>query len=294
MRNVTRFVTFCDMPRVSVVIPTYNRKELLARALDSVFSQTCPADEVIVIDDGSTDGTRQYIAEEYPSVLIHFQEHSGVSSARNRGIRLSQFEWIAFLDSDDEWLPGKLESQLNFIRRNPFCKVCHTDEIWIRSGVRVNPKLKHEKSGGLIYEKCLQLCAMSPSSVIIHRDVFRSVGVFDEEFPVCEDYDLWLRITSRYPVDYLDEKLVLKYGGHEDQLSRTYSALDQYRIQALERMLNSQNLTVSEREQTLKVLLEKARIYLNGALKRQRHKEAARIQSVISRHEREFISVLNV
>ena len=282
------------MPRVSVVIPAYNRKRLLGRALDSVFSQTCPADEVIVIDDGSTDGTRQNIAAEYPSVLIHIQEHSGVSSARNRGIRLSQFEWIALLDSDDEWLPRKLESQLNFIRRNPFSKVCHTDEVWIRNGVRVNPKLKHEKCGGLIYEKCLRLCAMSPSSVIIHRDVFQSTGMFDEEFPVCEDYDLWLRITSRYPVDYLDEKLVVKYGGHEDQLSQTYTALDQYRIHALERMLDSQYLTESEREQTLKVLLEKSRIYLNGAVKRQRYEEAARIQSVIRRHERDFISVLSV
>ncbi len=101
-------------------------------------------------------------------------------------------------------------------------RVCHTDEIWIRNGRRVNARKKHGKKGGWIFQHCLPLCAMSPSSIMIHRDVFTALGGFDERLPACEDYDLWLRITARYPVLFTRQPLIEKYGGHDDQLSRKY------------------------------------------------------------------------
>ncbi|MGB7490221.1 MAG: glycosyltransferase family A protein, partial [Thermoanaerobaculia bacterium] len=193
---------------VSVVIPTFDRASVLARAVDSVVAQTHSPAEVIVVDDGSTDDTAELVERRFPSVRLLRQENRGVSAARNRGIEASGGEWIALLDSDDEWRPSKLERQMSGLEERPELRVCHTDEIWIRQGRRVNPRQIHAKHGGWIFEHCLPLCAMSPSSILIHRSIFEVVGMFDEELPACEDYDLWLRICSRYPVLYVDEPLV--------------------------------------------------------------------------------------
>ena len=181
---------------ISVVIPTYNRRDLLNRALLSVFAQGLLPTEIIVIDDGSTDGTALMIAKEFPSVRYYRQENVGVSSARNLGIHHAKGDWLAFLDADDEWLPNKLSQQSKALLSTPESKVCHTEEMWIRNGIRVNPAKKYAKTGGWIFNKCLLLCAISPSTVMIHRSVFDAIGVFDTDFPVCEDYDLWLRITA--------------------------------------------------------------------------------------------------
>lgn len=255
---------------VSVVIPTFDRQSVLPRALESVLAQTRPVDEIIVVDDGSTDGTAAMVADEFPMARLVGQENLGVSAARNRGIELATGEWIAFLDSDDEWKPEKIERQLLALAAHPMDRVCHTDEIWIRHHRRVNPRRKHAKFGGSIYRYCLPLCAMSPSSILIHRSVFDEVGVFDEDLPACEDYDLWLRICARLPVHYLDQALVVKYGGHPDQLSRRIWGLDRYRVRALEKILESGVLDDEDREATLRVLLEKIEIFLSGAEKRQR------------------------
>ena len=199
---------------VSVIIPTYNRCQLLRRALLSIYKQTVQADEIIIIDDGSTDSTRKMLGKEFPEVKYTFQENTGVSAARNMGVRQAIGEWFAFLYSDDEWLPNKLEKQLESLEKNPDMRICNSDEIWKRNGVRVNPKNKHNKKGGWIFQHCLPLCAMSPSSIIIHCSVFAQVGLFDLALPACEDYDLWLRITARYPVLFIDHPLIVKYGGH--------------------------------------------------------------------------------
>jgi len=225
---------------ISVVIPSFNRAETLVRALDSLMCQNPhgfgPKIEIIVVDDGSTDNTRHVLAQQFPSVRVLYQENQGVSAARNAGIDLATGEWIAFLDSDDEWLPHKLSAQFSLLQKSGL-KVCHTQEIWIRNGVRVNQMNKHEKSGGWIFERCLPLCAMSPSSIIIHRDVFTEVGVFDESLPACEDYDLWLRIASQYEVAYVERACINKYGGHADQLSQQYWGMDRFRVIALEKFL---------------------------------------------------------
>ena len=215
--------------KISVVIPTYNRKHTLPRALDSVLAQSYQPFEIIVIDDGSNDGTFDLIKSKYPSInLLESHKPSkslkgysqkGVSVARNVGIKQSKGDWIALLDSDDEWIPDKLIKQVQLLKKNEGSVFCHTNEIWIRNGIRVNQHKKHQKYGGYIFKECLDICRISPSSALIHKSIFEDIGLFDESLKVCEDYDLWLRITSNYPVLFLDEFLIKKYGGHEDQLS---------------------------------------------------------------------------
>lgn len=251
-----------------MVVPTFDRASVLPRALDSVIEQTRLPAEVIVVDDGSTDDTAELVESRFPGVRLLRQENRGVSAARNRGIEASRGEWIALLDSDDEWRPRKLERQLSALEAQPDLRICHTDEIWIRQGRRVNPRQIHAKHGGWIFEHCLPLCAMSPSSIVIHRSIFAAVGMFNEALPACEDYDLWLRICSRYPVLYLDEPLVVKYGGHEDQLSSRIWGLDRFRIQALEKVLCDGSLADDDRESAAAMLLQKVDIYLTGARKR--------------------------
>jgi len=252
---------------VSVVIPTCNRAGTLARALDSVVSQTRAPLEIIVIDDGSSDSTRELV-RNYPGIGYYYQANRGVSAARNAGIARARGNWLAFLDSDDEWLPGKLAAQCRAIERHPGYRICHTDEIWIRHNRRVNPMRKHAKSGGWIYEKCLPMCVISPSSALVHESVFQQVGKFDESLPACEDYDLWLRICSAWPVLFLDEFLLKKYGGHPDQLSRKHWGMDRFRVRALEKMLRMGTLVPAQRSATREVLLHKLRILHSGARSR--------------------------
>jgi glycosyltransferase involved in cell wall biosynthesis len=253
---------------VSVIIPTRNRSVLLRRALASVTAQTMQPAEIIVVDDGSMDGTSRWLPDEFQSVRYVQQPHRGVSAARNRGVEEAGGEWIAFLDSDDEWLPAKLERQLAALHAHPEHALCHTDEIWIRRGRRVNPKDRHAKTGGFIFQRCLPLCVISPSSVMLRRSFLENVGGFDETLPVCEDYDLWLRICSRHPVLYLDEPLVIKHGGHSDQLSRRHWGMDRYRIRALQKIVDSGSLSTQDGEAALRTLVGKIEIYLTGARKR--------------------------
>ena len=255
-------------PRVSVVIPTHDRKEILPRALDSVINQTFSDWELIVVDDGSTDDTDKMILRDYPAVRYCRQENAGVSNARNSGVAMASGEWIAFLDSDDAWLPEKLDRQLSGLVVEPELRLSHTDEIWIRNGRRVNQPKEYAKSGGDIYRRGLPLCCICPSSVLIRKDLFEEVGGFDEAFPACEDYDLWLRITAREPVHYLEQALVRKYGGHEDQLSTTVWGLDRYRILALEKILSEKILLPEDQLLTKETLIGKLRILVGGARKR--------------------------
>ena len=266
---------------VSVILSTFNRKSLLDRALKSVLAQTVQPQEIIVVDDGSTDGTATLLQNSYPKVRYHFQPNQGVSKARNTGITLANAQWIALLDSDDEWLEDKLAMQFELLRSNPGYLLCHTEEIWIRRGKRVNPMNKHKKYAGYIYEKCLPLCAISPSSVILHRRLLETVGSFDESLPACEDYDLWLRICSRYPVLFIETPLIVKYGGHEDQLSRRYWGMDRFRIKALLKILDEGELSESDYQLTMMMLREKCAVYIQGAVKRGKQAEADYYQNIV-------------
>lgn len=262
------------MITISVIIPTHDRGVLVSRAIASVRAQTKPPDEIIVVDDGSRDDTENTVQSRFPNVRYLRQDHQGVSAARNLGISQAQGEWLAFLDSDDAWLPDKLALQRATIDACPEARIVHGDEIWIRDGRRVNPMRKHRKYGGWIYPRCLPLCVISPSCVMIHREVFADVGLFDTTLPACEDYDLWLRICCRYPVEYIDRPLITKYGGHDDQLSRRYPAMDRFRIEALLNILNSGHLSSEDRPATEDMLRQKTRIYIEGVRRRGRHEEA--------------------
>lgn len=271
--------------RISVVIPTYNRKTPLERALNSVFSQTLEPLEVIVVDDGSSDGSADLVRRTFPQATYIYQENAGVSAARNTAIRLANGEWLAFLDSDDEWLPGKLEAQSQAIQEQAECRLCHTEEIWIRNGTRVNAMKKHSKRGGHIYQHCLPLCAISPSSAMIRADLFKDIGLFDETLPACEDYDLWLRICAREAVCFVESPQIKKYGGHEDQLSRQHWGMDRFRIQALENILHLPELSPDDQIATLKILAKKARIMAQGAEKRGHSDRASHYRQIQSHSE---------
>jgi len=260
-------------PAVSVIIPTYNRAEMLPRAIDSVLSQTFRNFELIVVDDGSTDRTADALAAYQDRVILLTRPHRGVSAARNQGLTAARGEFIAFLDSDDYWLPEKLTVQVDFFRQHPRSFICQTEEVWYRRGQRVNPGKKHAKPSGDIFLSSLELCLVSPSAVMIRKELFDRVGVFDESLPACEDYDLWLRIAARYPVYRLDEPLVVKTGGHYDQLSRTTPALDKYRVQAILKLLRSGTLSIPQAKAARVELIHKATIYGQGCLKRGRTRE---------------------
>lgn len=284
-------------PSVSVVIPTYDRRALVLRALDSVLAQIRPADEVIVVDDASGDGTVDALSR-LPVTLLVQERRRGVSAARNRGVVAARGDWVAFLDSDDEWSPEKLAAQVAALDSEPGSAaggssteprtlavshpLVHCDEIWIRKGRRVNPRQRHRKRGGWIYRDCLPLCAISPSASLIHRQTLLDLGGFDESLPACEDYDLWLRLCARAPVLYVDQPLVVKHGGHEDQLSRT-PALDRFRIQALAKMLDSGVLEGENRRATLATLHGKIGVYAAGARKRGRLEEVEALESLARR-----------
>jgi glycosyltransferase involved in cell wall biosynthesis len=266
--------------KVNVIIPTYNRAELLREAIESVLAQAYQDSELLVVDDGSTDRTRELVAVYGKRVTYIFQENRGVSSARNLGIRASTGELIAFLDSDDLWLPEKLEQQVTIMDQHPELQLCHTEEIWIRRGLRVNPKKKHKKYSGYIFQYCLPLCVISPSSVLIRRTLFDKVGYFDEHLPACEDYDLWLRITKEYPVHFIEKPLLIKRGGYPDQLSQKYWGIDRFRIQALEKLLQAGDLSHEQRTQTLQELWRKCQIVAKGCLKRQKFEEWERYNQI--------------
>ena len=268
---------------ISLIIPTYNRCSLLKRALNSVLEQTRLPDEIIVVDDGSTDNTVDMLNNEFPQVTTITHVNKGVSAARNSGIQQAKGDWIAFLDSDDTWLAEKLAAQIRALQQAPDFKVCHTEEIWIRNGVRVNAMHKHKKIGGWIFKQCLPLCAMSPSSIMIHRSVFADVGLFDESLPACEDYDLWLRICAKYPVLFIEQPLINKYGGHEDQLSHKYWGMDRFRIQALEKIITQPGLSTENKQNAMQMLLKKAIIFRNGALKRGKIESAERYQQLLDK-----------
>ncbi|HKJ53704.1 MAG TPA: glycosyltransferase [Gammaproteobacteria bacterium] len=263
--------------RISVVIPSYNRRHTLERALQSVVEQTSPVDEVILVDDGSTDGSHRLVEARFPGVSIIRQPNRGVSAARNRGIEAAGCDWIALLDSDDCWLPRKIESIRDAGSRHPGQVLFHSDEIWMRNGRRVNPMHKHRKSGGWIFIRCLPLCAISPSATVMRKSTLLELGMFDESLPACEDYDLWLRLCHRYPVHYIDEPLIVKYGGHEDQLSRRHKAMDRFRVRALIGLLETEKLSADDRRAAIAELRNRLEILVTGARK---HRNQALVDEI--------------
>ncbi|MDZ7266440.1 MAG: glycosyltransferase [candidate division KSB1 bacterium] len=254
-------------PLISVIIPTYNRAAFLQEAVASVWAQTERDFELLIVDDGSTDETPQLCTAWGARVRYLRQPRRGVSAARNHGVHAAAGRFIAFLDSDDLWAPNKLARQRLWLEQHPGVLLCHTNEIWIRNGRRVNQKKIHRKAGGWIYPLCLPRCVISPSAVFLRRELLEATGEFDEDLPLCEDYDLWLRVTAHHEVGFLDEALVIKRGGHADQLSRSEWGLDRYRVRALLKMLHQGGLRAEWQQATLAMLLQKCHILVQGYTK---------------------------
>lgn len=255
--------------KISVVIPVYNRPSLLLRALQSVGKQTLQPFEVLVVDDGSFPEIVYSGAEMCSDLkLIRNEENLGVAAARNRGINSAKAEWIAFLDSDDEWASSKLAKQAELIKSEPNTHAVHTDEKWIRNGSEaIHPKYL-DKSSHLLWERSLNHCLICPSSVLLHRSIFDTIGYFDESLIVCEDYDFWLRLLLTEKIGLIDEKLVNKHGGHNDQLSTTTWGMDRFRIKSLQKILENKHLSYQRCLLTLEVIINKCRILAQGAKKR--------------------------
>jgi GT2 family glycosyltransferase len=258
---------------VSVIIPTYNRGWIIKEAIDSVLAQDYTEFELIVVDDGSTDQTSEVLDSYRNDIKVLSQKNKGVSAARNRGIAEASGKFITFLDSDDLWLPKKLSVQIEFFNQTPDALICQTEEVWIRNGLRVNPKKRHKKPSGMIFKPSLELCLVSPSAVMIQRSLFDRVGEFDETLPACEDYDLWLRISCSFPIHLIDTPLIIKRGGHGDQLSKG-AGLDKFRIKAIEKIIKSGLLSDAQHRAAVKTLKKKCDIYAAGCRKRGREDEA--------------------
>lgn len=254
---------------------------MIAEAVESVLAQSFKALEIIVIDDGSNDGTVDRLQSYAASLRVISQERRGVAAARNNGVRSAQGRYVAFLDSDDLWLADKLEIQTAFMAQHPEMQICQTEEVWIRHGRRINPKTKHRKPSGDIFRRSLELCLVSPSAVMITRELFDRVGGFDETLPVCEDYDLWLRIAVEHRVGLIPTALVVKRGGHADQLSRSVWGMDRYRVRSLQNLLRS-GLRDEKREWALEALARKASVLRQGAKKRGKMHEAAAYEAILS------------
>lgn len=272
-----------NSPFFSIIIPTFNRAAVICRAIDSVLKQSFTDFELIIIDDGSTDQTLKEISH-YAGLHIYSIQNTGVSAARNLGATYARAQWLCFLDSDDEWEVNKLQVLHEYILNNPSYKLVHSNEIWIRSGKRVNLKNKHLKSGGDLFIDSLEFCKISPSATAIKKDVFFELGGFREDFEVCEDYDLWLKFTSLYKVGFIKDSLVIKYGGASDQLSIKFFAMDSWRIQSLDWILMNRALCEDKKNEAIKVILKKAKVLLKGYIKYEHLKKAKELELIINKY----------
>ncbi len=266
------------MNGVSVIIPTYNREKLLDRALSSVLAQSISCNEIVVVDDGSVDNSRalvHHFDSQTPLPIRYvFQENKGPAAARNRGIKEANFQYLAFLDSDDHWQKKKLELQVAALKQNPQYLISHTGERWLRRGKHLNQKKKHQPGNGDIFQHCLQLCAVGMSTVMVKKTLFEHVGLFNEELRCCEDYDLWLRSSCLYPFLLVDQPLTVKEGGRDDQVSFQYRiGMDKLRIIAIKDLLSKQILSAKQRTLAYLELRRKCLVYGKGCVKHGRSEE---------------------
>ena len=265
----------------SIIIPTFNRKSFLRVAIDSVLAQTYENFELIIVNDGSTDSTKDMIKTySDPRIVYVYQENQGVSSARNTGLSKATGNFIAFLDSDDKWVKEKLAKSVEYIGKYPNISIFHTEEIWYKNGKLLNQKKKHKKPTGLVYKNALSLCCISISTAVIKSTIFKEIGVFDETLEACEDYDFWIRTTSQYEIKLIPEYLTIKDGGRADQLSFKTWGLDRFRIKALKKILDSKKLDKTQYSQTLTEFQKKCMVFSLGSEKRGKPDEAERYRSL--------------
>ena len=298
-----------SQPLVSVVIPAYNRAALLREAVASVLAQSYAAFELIVVDDGSTDATAAFLRTACEVRLVR-QDHTGMpGQARNAGARVARGEYLAFLDSDDLWLPHKLAVQVAAAAAAGDA-INHTRERWLRGGRVISQRGHRHRRSGDLFTDSLRKCIIGPSTVLLRREVFEAAGGFREDLEIAEDYELWLRLTARHPVGYVERESVIKRAGHGDQLSERYGHIELFRLHALRGLLEQDHrqhdkaapahiravgsirpnvwqegvatacFTPRQRAAAAAELARKARIYAAGCRKRGRTTEADRYDAL--------------
>jgi len=277
--------------KLSIIIPTYNRAGYIEEAIQSVLEQEYflnnPIKEIcdiLVVDDGSQDRTRDIVQQFAPDVGYLYQNNKGASAARNLGLTKTKSEFVAFLDSDDLWKKEKLSVQMDFMQSHLEAKMCCTGETWIRNGIFVNPRKKHQKYSGWIFDKVLPICLLSLSSALFRRDLFEDIGIFDEELPVCEDYDFSIRLAHKYPIHFISQALIIKRGGHADQLSKKYWGMDRFRIKALEKALTLE-LSPQQKELVKQELRKQRQMLIQGFLKRGKDQEAGSFREILEKYQ---------
>jgi glycosyltransferase involved in cell wall biosynthesis len=269
-------------PFFSIIIPTYNRAQFLKIAIKSVINQTFNDYELIIVDDGSSDNTKQVVAEFADKRIRYIPKvHQGVAPTRNRGLKEAKGEFICFLDSDDRFCQNKLEITYQYIKKHPRYKVFHTEEIWYRNGGLLSQKVYHKKPSEDVFSAAVKLCCISISTAAIKKEVFTQIGIFDERLPACEDYDFWLRVSAGFPIQLIPQYLTIKEGGQSDQQSKKYPAMDKFRIYALKKILEQGKLTKEKYEIAYKELKNKCSIYSKGAKKRGKLSQASNYQRLV-------------
>lgn len=271
---------------VSAIIPVFNREHLLERAARSVVTQALPPGwqlELIMVDDGSTDGTAgvaAQIATGDDRARIVSVPHCGMAGAvRNWGVREARGSLLAFLDSDDMWLPGKLASQIPLHSHEVLFS--HTRERWVDQGREISQnsrRFRRWRRDGEIFPDALQRCIVGPSTVVMDRRLWNATGGFREDLEIAEDYEYWLRVTAVTPVAYLAVEFTEKHAGHPGQLSRKYDHIEIFRLHGLRDLVTSRWFArhTSEGYQELAEteLARKAAIYARGCRRRGRTEEA--------------------
>lgn len=223
---------------VSAVVPAYNTAALLPRCIESILTQTVAVDEVIVVDDGSVDKTRE-VAESFgPRVRCISQANKGAAGARNCGIRSATGEWIALLDSDDDWVPNKIERQLEAVRQHPECDFIYSDATVILPDGSTAENFQADKEApcGWVFDHLLQSCFVNGSTVMARRSALMEAGLFNESLRCAEDYDLWLRVSRRHQFWFVPEPLAF-YERQAESLTRNDAVMAASQIAVLEPIL---------------------------------------------------------
>lgn len=266
-----------EMGRVIVVIPVRERAQMLQRAVESVLRQTWRDYDLVVVDDASRLEDLSIVRNLVESSGHHwlsFDENRGPAAARNAGVLAGEqqgTQWVAFLDSDDVWKPEKLERQLLWHADYPEVGVSQCQEAWIRNGVKVGKKRSQLQPEGRIFAQCIDSCCISPSCMMMTLSLWKELGGFDERYRVCEDYELWLRLSLKNPVGLVrdvPDPLVIRHGGHEDQLSFSIEAMDRFRVMAMLELLLNGSLGQEETVLVEKGIARKSEILEQGARKR--------------------------
>jgi glycosyltransferase involved in cell wall biosynthesis len=246
--------------KVSVVIPTYNCVQFVTEAIDSVLNQTFKDFEILVVDDGSKDETREVLTEKYgTSIQYLYKENGGVSSARNFGIEKAKGKYIAFLDADDVWMPEKLEKQASALEGNPEIKACYSS--FFLCDEKLNPgkiNLSERKANALTDLLLIGNVVATPSTVIAEKGLFQQVGGFDHELSQCADWEMWIRLATKTEFIYINEPL-LRYRQHDSNMSKNAALLEKDSVLLIEKGFALPNLPIDLKEKKNEAL---ARIYM--------------------------------